>query len=215
MVAKTPIKRAQTVKRGDNAAWDTYEASLAEAEESHARGVNDELFIRESIAGIGLDGAGELGLKLMRDPSQPQGFTRVYRLTGPNKGRSFDYPTLWLRQLLQQRHPADDPRDPDAGKPAYTIRKNMAPEPTQGSQVCFLHPEFEDIDTVRELGITSSCFKDNLPRGRMGRSQHCSMKHKAEWNAYQDFLKEQREDAQRETDTAFRESVAAAVKGKE
>ena len=206
----------KTVSRGDAEEWARYEETIAMQHEAAATGQSVEALLNGAIGAVGGDEGGlarASGARVFRDDEQPQGFTRVFRLTGANRGQSFLYPTLWLGALLQQRHPDSDPRDPDGGKLAYTIQANRAPAPVQGSQKCFLHPESPDIATVRELGIATVCYKSNLPGGKMGVEAHATSKHGGEWRMYQAHIKETREQERLEGDAIFREAVVASMRG--
>ena len=94
------------------------------------------------------------------------------------------------------------------GQPRFTADKSKAPQFIQGSSKCFLHPQSDEAEVVRMLGIGKTCSAEKLPNSVFARRRHAEKKHKEEWRIYSEHIREQEQEAWREEQ---RQQTAAMV----
>lgn len=81
------------------------------------------------------------------------------------------------------------------GKPMFVAKKEDAPEFILGTVKCFLHPESPERAILGQIGLSGkTCPAAHLASPHSKRV-HGEKRHKQEWAAYQEFVKEEKEAA--------------------
>jgi hypothetical protein len=93
------------------------------------------------------------------------------------------------------------------GSPMFTAHKDRAPTYRPGKVKCFLHPESEDAEVLREIGIFGTCTANELQTLHSKRI-HAQHKHPQAWAAYQEYINQQRDQEYREQG---RQQIAATL----
>ncbi len=99
---------------------------------------------------------------------------------------------------------------------AWTDSEEKAPKYVKGKVLCFLHPDAPERDMLDELGIPPKCEANEL-RNLGAKRIHGQRLHKGDWDAYQEALGIQRQEAameQQRQQTAATLQLAAAATAK-
>ena len=100
-------------------------------------------------------------------------------------GREIQVPKYMLANVLAKQEPNGDY--------IFTGTQTDAAEYRPGTVLCFLHEGSPERDILAEIGLASSpCPKSNL-RNNHSKRMHAKHRHKQEWEAYQEYLDDEKE----------------------
>jgi len=98
------------------------------------------------------------------------------------------FPSYMVPTILSKRR--------EDGSYAFTSDPTKAPQYHRGRIKCFLHPDSPEWPTIQELGLGGkTCASEHL-RTTNSKRIHAQHRHKQEWTAYQEYLKDQKEAEQ-------------------
>jgi hypothetical protein len=92
-----------------------------------------------------------------------------------------------LRQILGKVNPD--------GSDIFTATQSDAAEHKPGTVLCFMHKDSPEREILSEIGLTANpCPKSNL-RNNHSKRMHAKHRHRQEWEAYEEYLDDQKEEA--------------------
>ena len=134
---------------------------------------------REAARIAGEDAPQEI---IFKDISPGRKKVSLWRLSD---GREIRIPVYMLPQILGKLN-AD-------GSDIFTGTKAQAPEYKPGTVLCFLHADSPEQVILSEIGLTANpCSKSTL-RNNHSKRMHAKHRHKQEWEAYEEYLDDQKE----------------------
>ncbi|MDZ4250918.1 MAG: hypothetical protein U0990_12655 [Candidatus Nanopelagicales bacterium] len=126
-----------------------------------------------------------------------------------------------IRQNIMEQVLNKPMRNPDGslvpGKFMFTAHQSSAPEYIKGTTKCVLHPQSEERETLRAIGLGGAqCPSDSLGND-YAKEIHAEHRHKQEWRMYMREIakresKKYEERAQAQLDATL--AIAAAAVGK-
>lgn len=169
----------------------------------------DVAFVHEAMGKIkAADMANDAALFLdeatVRTDASNPGWVTLYRTSGPTRGHAVEVLAAHVYDHLRKTLPD--------GSPAFVANPELAPKPIKRVGLCFLHPDYEDAETVESLAFGVTCTKSNLPPGKEGEA-HMRVAHKSAWTGYQEALKEKEAAKAENRAQANTEALTAALTG--
>ena len=100
-------------------------------------------------------------------------------------GREIQVPAYMLANVLAKREPSGDY--------IFAGKQSDAAEYKPGTVLCFLHADSPEQPILAEIGLSvNPCRKSTLQNNHSKR-MHAKHRHKQEWEAYQEYLDDQKE----------------------
>jgi len=133
--------------------------------------------------------AEDQGEVIFISPNQPG--RRPETIYSMRDGEPITMPLYLAKQALQVKK--------EGGGFAFTSHKEQAPEYKLGDVKCFLHPESVERTSglLEAAGIAAKTCASAHLASKYAMQEVAKSKHKKEWAAYQEYLREQREAGDR------------------
>lgn len=89
-------------------------------------------------------------------------------------------------------------RDPETGKFLFTANKEEAPEYVKGTTKCFLHKDSPDRVILDQIGMANILCPAGQLASTYSKRIHAQHRHKNQWEAYQDYIRDQEREMERQ-----------------
>ncbi len=101
-------------------------------------------------------------------------------------GREIQVPKYMLANVLGKR-------DAATGEYIFTGTKSDAAEYKPGTVLCFLHADSPEQVILSEIGLAANPCRKATLRNNHSKRMHAKHRHKQEWEAYEEYLGDQKE----------------------
>ena len=101
-------------------------------------------------------------------------------------GREIQVPKYMLANVLAKQ---------ENGEYIFTGTRSDAAEYKPGTVLCFLHADSPEQSILAEIGLSASPCRKSTLQNNHSKRMHAKHRHKQEWEAYQEYLDDEKEQA--------------------
>lgn len=145
--------------------------------------------------------AEEMGEVMFIDASPRRNPVVIYSML---TGEPITLPALLVRGALENKLPD--------GRYAFTSDPNKAPSYKQGEIKCFLHPDSPDRLILNQIGLAGAFCPAAHLANDYSKRMHAQHRHRKQWEAYQDYLGQQRDNEYRQRQEQQLEATLAIAR---